>query len=555
MSTRSLVIGLDGADLALVEQLGPRRLPHLHGLMERGAFAALQSVRPPATLPNWTTFLTGLNPGRHGVFDFTTRRGYSVRFTAGGARMAPTVAARLDRLGMRCACLFFPATYPPEELQHGLFISGWDAPVAFEADRSFVHPQAMYEELVNRFGIQRFCEQDEFETDRPGWHRQLPETLRGRIARRAELCCWLLESRDWDLFAVYFGESDTASHHLWALHDPGSPRRPAQVDGQEQEGLGRVYEALDAALGSLLATSPNAEVSIVSDHGFGGSSDRVLYLNRALADAGLLRLRPAGAGSKLVGQLKELALTRLTPALRERAFRLAGGLLPGLLESRARFASIDMRHTRMFSDELNYFPAIHYNLKGREPHGQLDPADVPAALQTLREALASLRDPWSGQPVVRKVYERQELFEGPYVDRAPDLLLELNLPDGYSYNLMPSAGAPPGCGSFRRLTPDEYLGRKGRSLQGRHRARGLYVAAGPRVAPVGEVKAHMADATRTLLRRLEVDDGDLDGRVLAELLVEAEDPVRPLPQAQSPAGLAGDETRVEARLRNLGYIE
>ena len=101
MSTRALVIGLDGFDLGLVEQFGSATLPHLHALMRRGAYAALESVQPPATLPNWTTFLTGVDPARHGVFDFTTRKGYQVRFTAGSAREVPTVFKRLDQLGWR----------------------------------------------------------------------------------------------------------------------------------------------------------------------------------------------------------------------------------------------------------------------------------------------------------------------------------------------------------------------------------------------------------------------------------------------------------------------
>ena len=85
MAARALVLGLDGFDLGLVQQFGPQCLPNLHALMARGVFAALESVQPPATLPNWTTFLTGVDPARHGVFDFTTRKGYRVRFTAGTA--------------------------------------------------------------------------------------------------------------------------------------------------------------------------------------------------------------------------------------------------------------------------------------------------------------------------------------------------------------------------------------------------------------------------------------------------------------------------------------
>ena len=85
VTARHLVVGLDGADWDLVEAIGRARLPTLFSLRDRGAYARLLSVLPFATLPNWTTFLTGMDPGTHGVFDFTTRDGYRVHFASGSA--------------------------------------------------------------------------------------------------------------------------------------------------------------------------------------------------------------------------------------------------------------------------------------------------------------------------------------------------------------------------------------------------------------------------------------------------------------------------------------
>lgn len=558
MSTRALVIGLDGADVDVVASLGAERLPHLHALMARGAWARLRSVMPPATLPNWTTFLTGVDPGAHGVFDFTVREGKDVRFAGGTVREAPTIAARLDRLGLACAVLGFPATWPPERLEHGAFVSGWDSPVAFEADRSFAWPPSLWSEIQNRFGAIRWGDVDEFAAERAGWHERLPEELRARVEERVALGCWLLGERRWDLFAIYFGESDTAAHHLWAHHDPSSPRHPAGASPRAKEGLTRVYEALDAAVGALVAAAgADAEITVVSDHGSGGASDKVLYLNRALAEAGLLAFRPGHEGPSAAARLKDLGLGVLGPRARDLVFRAAGRALPGRLESRARFGAIDFARTRAFSDELNYFPAIHFNLRGREPEGMVEPREVPE-LRARVEALAdALRDPWTGERVIANVWSRDELYRGPWVHRAPDLLLELALDRGHSWNLLPSASAPPGTGPFRRLEPREHLGRKGRSLPGSHRARGLFVAAGPRVRPVGEVDARIADATATLLARLDVRPGpELAGRVLREVLVRSATPQRALPSVErTAAGEAGDLARTEARLRALGYVD
>lgn len=560
MTARHLVLGLDGADLELIRELGTEQLPALHAVMDRGVFSHQRSVQPSATLPNWTTFLTGLDPGQHGVFDFTTKHGYRVHFTAGTARAAPTLVSRLDRLGLQCACIGFPATWPPERLEHGVFISGWDAPVAFEADRSFVWPPSLYAPLVRHFGPHRFDDVDEFDADAPGWHDRLPGALEARIERKRSLAQWLLDARSWDLFALYFGESDTAAHHLWSLHDPHSPRRPATVSPSQAQGLTRVYRALDRAVARLIDTAggESVEITLASDHGSGGASDKVLYLNRALADAGLLRFRRQRlAGTKVVSAAKDAALTRLPPRLREQLFRAGGRMLPGWLESRARFGAIDMTRTAAFSDELNYFPAVWLNLRDREPRGTVLPSDASRVRLEVDRALRELRDPWTGEPVVAAVHAREELFEGPYVERAPDLVLELHLDRGYTYNLMPSGGAPAGTGAWRKLAREEHLGRKGRSLPGSHRLHGFFAAAGPRIAPAGELDTHIADAPATLLARMDVAmPPELAGRVLWEALPDTGGELQALPAGpETGRQPAGDESRVEARLRALGYIE
>jgi hypothetical protein len=142
------------------------------------------------------------------------------------------------------------------------------------------------------------------------------------------------------------------------------------------------------------------------------------------------------------------------------------------------------------------------------------------------------------------------------------LLLELELDAGYSYNLMPSAAAPPGTGAFRRLDSGEYLGRKGRSLPGSHRRRGLFIACGPQVQAGGEIHADIADVSATLLARMQMHAPHaLDGRVLQEALrpntlaaLHMPCSTQPVPQRDPP--LFPEHTaRVEERLRRLGYIE
>lgn len=558
MSARALVIGLDGADLDMVHALGASRLPVIHSLLARGASARLRSVMPPATLPNWTTFLTGLEPAHHGVFDFTTRTDFRVAFTAGTVREAPTIAARLDRAGKRCGVVGFPGTWPPERLEHGVFVSGWDSPVDFEASPDHSWPPSLHAEIVRRFGPIRYDEADELATQDEGWHEQLPAILSERIAHREALSTWLLESRQWDLFAVYFGESDTAAHHLWSLHDEASPRRPPRVSAAAQSALTRVWERLDLAVGHLLraAGGDQVEVTLVSDHGSGGASAKVLYLNRALADAGLLRFRKPPMSTGLASIARDRGVALLPPRARQRLFRAFGRALPGLVESRNRFGALDPSATRVFSEELNYFPSLWVNQRGRDAEGIVEAAELPALREELERFAQTLTDPWTGQRIIERVIPRDELYRGPFAERAPDFVLELALDRGYTWNLMPSASAPPGTGPIRMLGEEEKLGRKGRSLAGSHRPRGLYVAAGPRVRATGEVDARIADATATLLARMGVaPPKEMSGRVLRETLRSGGAPRAVLPEAPVERAGGADLARTEARLRALGYVD
>jgi predicted AlkP superfamily phosphohydrolase/phosphomutase len=361
---------------------------------------------------------------------------------------------------------------------------------------------------------------------------------------------------------------------LWARHDPGSPRRTGGVSVEQGKSLQRVYEALDRAVGTLTeaAGGDQTEITVLSDHGSGGSSDKVLHLNRLLAQHGLLRFRSrrgrGGAG------LKEIALRRFPPLLREQLFRLGNAWLPSRLESNVRFGAIDMAKTVAFSDELNYFPGIHLNMAGREPGGIVEAAQRAETILRIRAALLDTRDPWSDKPVFRDLIPREELFDGPHLDRAPDLLVDLHLDDGYSYNLMPSEphtgasaapwrrngafGHPVPGSPFRKLAEPEKIGRKGRSLPGSHRSRGFMTLAGPSVKAAGRLDAHIADLSATLLRRLGVSvPSSFMGRVLWEALHDDDDAsaVRlPSPPRLAPL-TARNEALVESRLRALGYIE
>jgi hypothetical protein len=152
------------------------------------------------------------------------------------------------------------------------------------------------------------------------------------------------------------------------------------------------------------------------------------------------------------------------------------------------------------------------------------------------------------------VHTREELFHGPFVDRAPDLLLELRLDRGYSYNLVPSTASQE-AGYCGRLSSGQYLGKKGRSLPGSHRPRGLLIAAGPGVSARGQIEASIADSSALVLARLGVAlPAGARGKLPEGVLRAAAEP-RVLPEVSTQKGKSSNVAALEARLRALGYVD
>ena len=550
MSARLLVIGLDGATLDLVAPWAAAGdLPVLARLMATGAWGPLRSTVPPATFPAWTSLVTGVNPGRHGVLDFVERvpGTLRVRFVNGSQRRTPALWSRLSAAGRRVAVLTVPATYPPEPV-NGLMVSGFDSPVSSAIDGSFVFPRAIHAEVERLVGRVPFADFQEVRTGRR-WHERAVVSLLDGVERRATLTEAVLRRERWDACMVVFGESDTIAHHFWRYHDPASPRH---APGKHGDAVARVYRALDAAVGRLIAAAGDATVAIVSDHGSGGAGDRAVHLNRYLASQGLLGFR-AGGGSAA------RAARRL--ALRAVPFRLQGALLrrlpgaAGRVEGGARFGGIDWARTTAFSEELDYHPSVWINLAGRDAHGTVAAADYDRTRETVVEALARWRDE-AGLPVVTRVWRREEVYHGPATERAPDLLLELAAPGGYSQSCLRSAGPGP---ALRRLTVAEHGAGKGAGLNGTHRADGLIVLAGPGVRPAAICDAHVVDVLPTLLALagMAVPAG-LDGEPIATALRD-EARAEPDPLAECDRQPTGyDETgsrEIAARLASLGYLE
>ena len=553
MRYRTLILGLDGATFDVIDPLLARgTMPALGALAARGVRARLRSTCPPVSAPAWVTFLTGKQPGKHGVFNFQNldgRRysGFSETLVNSSYFRGATLLDHLGRASdVRSLAYRIPMTYPAWEVPNGVLVSGPPLP-----DRRRIHARPASVEA-------------EIGTASPLSHDELSAAKRARDVARIDACnrfeLDLLErttrrylEAGYELVVSFTGIPDTLHHAFWAFHDPRSPVHEPDAPAALRSIIPRWYEAIDATIARLLACCDDeTAVIVLSDHGGGPAPVRHVNLNAFLRRSGLLAL--AGARRAHLASGVRRLVDRTRQDLRGRAWLKRH--LPERLQRRLRTlrngtGAIAWERTRAYAIPIFYpITGVWVNLAGRQPKGTVAPgAEYEALRDALVRELSALRAP-DGTPLVTGVWRREEVYAGPHCAEAPDLMVET---------------APGHHGGFDldHLVTDVPLTAL-RTINGSHTAEGILVAAGgPFRRGVVLEPPQLADVLPTAVHLLGVPlPDDLDGRVLVEALEPDYVAAHPVRRA-TREGAAGDRVTLPADdegamrkfLQGLGYVE
>jgi predicted AlkP superfamily phosphohydrolase/phosphomutase len=537
--TRVLCLGLDGADHALVRDLVAQgRLPTIARLARQGTFGALRSTIPAVTPTAWSTFLTGLNPGGHGIFNFTTNANRATQRVENAASRGGTPFWRaLGDAGIRSAFVGIPFTYPPEPIA-GVLVTGYGGPPrptvlpASAAERIF----AAYPDLVTAHHpmAERWWE------DFPRYARRLVE----HVEQTAGVCRIALELEpDLQLLCADFMSSDVAGHLGYSRLDPDHPAHDPANAGDE---LIEVYESVDRACGELIEEAARRfgeepTVLLLSDHGM-KPIHWVFHANQWLEEAGLLRFRRRSLQPLRRSRLHFAAqvdqrLARTRPVYSRVLDAIP--LLPRPARDRA-FSDIDFGRTRAYC----------YGTGGQVFFGEASGAlGDPGVEREVEQALGEVRNPATGKQAF-DVKRKEELYHGPFLHKAPDLVL---LPRDERLFVESSRRSWPGpFERHERLDPEAFYG-----YSGHHGVEGILVAAGPGIRP-GELSpgAEIAQMAATILALFGIS-ADLDGAPLeiAEREGTAERAFAAAPAAgrEDPVYSQEEEAAMVERLRDLGY--
>jgi predicted AlkP superfamily phosphohydrolase/phosphomutase len=553
MSNKLLVIGLDGASFNVLDPLiESGYLPNIANLIAGGSRANLETTFPPITAVAWSSFMTGKNPGKHGIFEFVRRDHRSNREMAVNAsyRKGRAIWDLLSDAGKQVIVHNFPCTYPPHEI-NGLMIADFMTP---RGRRDFTYPASLLGELEEHFGNYRLHLS---QTYAEGNVDAVLDELFDELEYKAKVTEYLMTKYSWDAFFQYFWGTDRIQHELWHIIDDQHPRHDKREAAAYRDRVYRYFSRVDEIVGRLIElVADDSLVLIASDHGF-GPAHKYCSLNMWLLQEGFLKLKSdvATRAKKFMfsmGLTPELAfkLTRRIP----RTFRPARGVSsqPGASKLLGKFflSFNDVDWNRSVAFSKGNYGQIYINLKDREPNGIVSTAEYDDVRNDIIERLRALTDKSTGKAWVGKVFRREEIYSGPLVDEAPDIAF---LPADMRY-------LPLGNADFtsNKFMVDAF------GISGCHRMDGVMIARGDGIERGLKLDtARIYDMMPTLMYMSgEGVPEDVDGRVLTEVICAeylAANPIRFTTKSDDGSGdeielSEAENSDVIERLKSLGYV-
>ena len=511
--TRIVSIGLDGAAWHKLDRLiDAGRLPNLAGLARDGARAPLRSVTPPVTCPAWRCSTSGKNPGKVGVFWWLNLDRTSGEITTPDAHAFATadVWDYLSEDGYRCAVLNVPMTYPPSQLD-GTMVSGFGAAFDVDDDSSgpITHPPEFERELVAEYDWKTEVEDA---TTEDGLE-EVYDVLRSRF----ELLLDLLE-RGYDYVHL------TAFYINVLQHKYGDGERTA-----------RGWELIDDYLGRI--DTDDTLLVLYSDHGH-APVERTFAVNRWLMEEGYLSMNGDSNSTDAVsGELYE-ALTSVGVSPKRMAV-LARRLLPESVHERVIPSTYPIPSSQL-ADRIEW--ADNDAVAFSQGPLYLNRDRLGDRYETVRESL--IRDlgnlTYDGEPVLSDVRRAEEVYDGPFLDRAPDLLLSSG--DGWEI--------------YGGIVPSTFESQAMSWTSGNHPV-GMLLLNGPGVEPADLPERSLLDVAPTVLSYLGSPvPSDMDGSPVAEAFEDRELSTRRREPIEVSAGRGlRDDDGVRQHLEDIGYLE
>lgn len=417
-----LFIGLDGVDFRYLDAF-QEDLDHINRIREDGIEIPLNSVHPPWTGSAWPSMYTGLDPSRHGVYDFFDYNDVSpdnAEVVTRNSVRAPAIWNYLTELDLQNIVLNMPITHPAEEL-NGVLVPGYLASKDEDG-----YPSGIREEISDALG-HSYNIYSEYETSEPSSKKI--DGYDKLIRERADTAVHLLESKPWDFALIQVQKTDAVFHN-----------------SSSKEDFRRIYRAADDLVGRITEVCPpDTNIILCSDHGIGPVTGYTVYVNQLLKNHSFVK-GTSGQTSPSLTEVKEgtessnepdqsrefferfsglIQKSRLNPAAIYRIAQKIGigdqviEVLPDNIKN-SLTRGVDWRESAAYCRSGSE-QGIRINVKDRDPDGVVAQNEYENIRSEIIELLMELKTP-EGDPVFEYVHRREEIYDGPYCKNACDVL-------------------------------------------------------------------------------------------------------------------------------------
>jgi len=498
MKNKIYIIGWDGATWDLLKKFVDMGImPNLKSLMGNGVYGKLRSSYPPVTPPAWASFLTGKNPGKHNVYEFFDIQGHSsdLRINNSKSIKSKIIWEYLSDFNYTHIISGIPLSYPFRKI-NGIYIGDFMIPF----DKVQSNFSEVIKEIERRFGEYKLYPSEVFY---PGNERNILLEALEHLQYHLKVQQFLSENYDWDVFFYYYNISDRLQHEIWHLLDESHPLFNKKVFNENKNLIYEFYNLLDSSIKIYSDNFSNVDFLLLSDHGFGPVKHTV-SINMYLLKKGYLNIRK-NILSFLRYFLFSLGLTPLSIYNLLSFFKLGNirlkryrkNINKSVIEKIAKFLFFgfdDIDWNRAYAFSRGNMGQIYFNKE------KID----KKIIERLKDDLYSLN--YKGFQLIEEILDKHDLFNGPYMDSAPDLYLILK---DASYNL----NAPL---DFIQNKCVKEISRY--AMSGAHRLDGIYAMQGKSIKKNTLLNAKIIDLAPTILYILDsfFTPNDFDGRILNE---------------------------------------
>ena len=498
MNSKVIVIGLDGATFDIIDPLIDKgQLPNISKIINKGVKARLMSSVPPISAPAWVSFMTGKNPGKHGILGFQFYNLHKYNCVEHGIISSKsyshsTIFDLLSKYQKRSVAFQVPLTYPVWPIK-GIMVAGYPTP---DQTKAFTYPES----LSNKIGQLYEYKSDQIAAGSIDEKLSIYTNGLDRVSACVEN---LLKKEPYDLFVYVNNIPDWVQHKFWKYQFNGH-------NSENSDYIDQFYRQIDEKVGNILdLADDDTTIFLMSDHGAGARPDKFLNINFLLREKGYLT--PTRSKISIITKTNKYWfewIKEFFPIRYWTQAKFSSKFREMVCNTRVYKNNINWEKTRAYRVPLAYpYVGININLKDRQKYGIVSSGKE---FNDLRYELYTYLKEFSDEhpQFIKSVYYQEDIYNGPHTFNTPDIVIEI----AHEYDSGPEID------ELITEIPKVLL----QTISGYHRPHGIFAAMGKNILHSAEVKDfNITDLAPTILYSLDLPiDNNFDGQLLKEIFTD-----------------------------------